>query len=350
MRTTRGRAFAAAAVALMATVAIAQAKYDDTGKKLFVQWDPGLQKPAICYVLDPGWTGIGRIMWNMRADTKFLMMTILASPEKHQIVETVGPMLMQSEILTPQRLLEFQNPGVMAQNFAADLNKNILVPGLSDIVATGGKFTKDASPLAKASGKGYETGTGLTQVSVFGFEASLACNYGGVRCEGTYLTSFAVAITSAPHPRVPKVCNYTRAEQILVIAPPGKQMDALRNGGKMFASAFVNRAWSTQRDSTLNALIKGTQLGREAGWNIWMQSQAETSATLDRVRKGLSEQIRDVMTVDNPFDPEKKVERPAFFKNSWINSRQDMMILSDNSLEPNIIRGLMEQGEWLPMK
>ena len=54
MKTTRGRAFAAAAVALMATVAIAQAKYDDTGKKLFVQWDPGLQKPAMCYVLDLG--------------------------------------------------------------------------------------------------------------------------------------------------------------------------------------------------------------------------------------------------------------------------------------------------------
>ena len=62
MKTTRGRAFAAAAVALTATVAIAQAKYDDTGKKLFVQWDPGLQKPAICYVLDPGWTAIRRIM------------------------------------------------------------------------------------------------------------------------------------------------------------------------------------------------------------------------------------------------------------------------------------------------
>ena len=69
---------------------------------------------------------------------------------------------------------------------------------------------------------------------------------------------------------------------------------------------------------------------------------------LDRVRKWRSEGIRDVVTVDNPFEPGQKVERSAFFKNSWINSRQDAMILSDSSLEPNTIRGLMEQGEWLP--
>ena len=52
--------------------------------------------------------------------------------------------------------------------------------------------------------------------------------------------------------------------------------------------------------------------------------------------------------VDNPFEPGQKVERPAFFEKSWINSRQDAMLLSDTSLEPNTIRGLMEQGEWLP--
>ena len=348
MRSTRGIAFAmTAAAAMSATLAHSQSL--DEGKKLFVQWDQMLQKPAICYVLEPGWTGMGRILWNMRGDTKFAMTTILASPEKHQIVQTTGPMLMQSEVLTPQRLQEFQNAEVMARNFAVDFNKYIVVPGLSDFAATGGKFTQNASPLAKACGKSYQTGTGLTQVSVFGFEASFTCNYNGVRCEAAYLTSFAVAICSAPHPRVPKICNYTRAEQVLVIAPPGKQMEALRNGGQMFASAFVNRAWSTQRDRTLNALVQGTLQGREAGWAMWMQTQAETSATLDRVRKGLSEQIRDVITVDNPFEPGTKVERPAFFKNSWINSRQDTMILSDRSLEPNTIRGLMEQGEWLPM-
>ena len=116
----------------------------------------------------------------------------------------------------------------------------------------------------------------------------------------------------------------------------------------MFASAFVNYAWIQRRDGTLNALVQGTIQGRNAGWDLWRKSQAETSAMLDRVRKGRSEQIREVKTVDNPFEPGMKVERPAFFEKSWINSRQDLMLLSDTSLEPNTIRGLMEQGEWLP--
>ena len=66
------------------------------------------------------------------------------------------------------------------------------------------------------------------------------------------------------------------------------------------------------------------------------------------IREERSKQIREVRTVDNPFEPGTKIERPAFFKNSWINSRQDAILLSDSSLEPNIVRGLMEQGEWLP--
>ena len=31
-----------------------------------------------------------------------------------------------------------------------------------------------------------------------------------------------------------------------------------------------------------------------------------------------------------------------------VTCSQDAMFLSDSSLEPNTIRGLMEQGEWLP--
>ena len=135
---------------------------------------------------------------------------------------------------------------------------------------------------------------------------------------------------------------------MLVIAPPGKMHEALREGGHMFASAFVNYAWAVRRDRTFNALVAGTIQGRNAGWELWRKSQAETSATLDRVRKMQSQVIREVKEVDNPFEPGQKVERPTRFNKSWINSRQDMMLLSDTSLEPNTIRGLMEQGEWLP--
>ena len=317
-------------------------------QRLFVLWDPGLQLPAMCYRLDADWQGMGQIAWNMRGDNKFLMNTILASSAKHMIVQTTGPMLKVSEVLTPQRLAEFQNPQVLAQNLASDINRHIVVPGLSGFVATGGRFTQDVPQFTRMLAAAYNTGSGLANISAFGFEGTFACMYGGVRCEAKYVTSYAVSISAVPNPRIPKLCNWTRTGVLLVVAPLGKMQETLREGGRMFASVFVNYAWVQRRDGTLNALVLGTIQGRDAGWELWRKSQAETSAMLDRIRKLKSEQIREVATVDNPFEPGTKVERPAFFKNSWINSRQDTMLLSDSSLEPNTIRGLMEQGEWLP--
>lgn len=317
-------------------------------QRLFVLWDPGLQLPAMCYRLDAGWQGMGKIAWNLRGDNKFLTYTILASPERHMIVQSSGPMLKVSEVLTPQRFAEFQNPQVLAQDLATEINRGIIVPGLSDFVATGGRFTQDVPQFTKLLAASYNTGSGLATISAFGFEGTFTCLYGGVRCEAKYVTSYAVSISAVPNPRVPKLCSWVRVAPVLVIAPPGRIPEALRDGGRMFASVFVNYAWVQRRDGTLNALVQGTIQGRDAGWELWRKSQAETSAMLDRIRQKKSQQIREVETVDNPFEPGTKVERPAFFEKSWINSRQDTMLLSDSSLEPNTIRGLMEQGEWLP--
>ena len=338
----------AVAGVLCAASLTAGAESQSGGKKMFVMWDPALGLPAICYRLDADWTGKGMIVWNMRGDNKFLASTILSSPKRHLLVQTVGPMAMSSEVLTPQRLAEFQNPNVMAQNLAAEINRGIVEPGLSEFTAVGGRFTQNVPPITKMLAASYKRGTTFSTVNAFGFEGTFQCTYGGVRCEAKYVTSFAVSISAVPNPRVPKLCSFVRVSPILVIAPPGKMGEALRDGGRMFASAFVNRAWADRRDSTFRALVGGTIQGRNEGWDIWRQTQADTSAMLDRVRKWRSEGIRDVVTVDNPFEPGQKVERSAFFKNSWINSRQDAMILSDSSLEPNTIRGLMEQGEWLP--
>ena len=337
---------AACAAAMSASVACAQST--GAARRLFVLWDPGLQLPAVCYPLDAGWQGMGSIAWNMRGDNKFLTMTILASPSKHMIVQTAGPMLMVSEVLTPQRLAEFQNPNVLAQNLATEINRSIVVPGLSDFVATGGRFTQDVPQFTRMLAASYNTGSGMANISAFGFEGTFSCMYGDTRCEAKYVTTYAVSISGVPNPRIPKICNWTRTGVVLVIAPPGKMHEALREGGHMFASAFVNYAWAVRRDRTFNALVAGTIQGRNAGWELWRKSQAETSATLDRVRKMQSQMIREVKEVDNPFEPGQKVERPTRFNKSWINSRQDMMLLSDTSLEPNTIRGLMEQGEWLP--
>ena len=336
------------AVAAVAALAGCSESSADDGKRMFVLWDPGLQLPAVCYRLDEGWQGKGKIVWNMRGDNKFLTTTILSSPERRMLVQSVGPVLSVGEVLTAQRLAEFNDPTVHARSLAADINRNIVEPGLSDFVATGGRFTQDVPQITRTIAALYNTGSGMTSVSAFAFEGTFTCMYGGERCEAKYAASYVVSVSAVPNPRVPKICNWTRVAPTLVIAPPGKMAEAIRDGGRMFASAFVNKRWVERRDGTLNALVQGTIEGRKAGFELWRQSQAETAATMDRVRKARSEQIRDVVTVDNPFEPGTQVERPAFFKNSWINSRQDTMLLSDSSLEPNTIRGLMEQGEWLP--
>ena len=336
-------------VALVALSLLAGCSQESTAsQRMFVLWDQGLALPAMCYPLDKGWQGKGTIVWNMRGDNKFMTTTILSSPEKHMLVQSTGPLLTVSEVLTNQRLAEFQDPNVLARNLAADINQHIVEPGISEFIATGGRFSQDVPPFTRLLASSYQTGSGLTSVSAFAFEGTFSCLYGGVRCEARYVASYAVSVSAVPNPRVPKVCTWARVSPVLVIAPPGEMKEALRVGGRMFASAFVNYTWLQRRDGTLNALVQGTLQGREAGWELWRKSQAETSATLDRVRKARSEQIRDVKTVDNPFEPGAKVERPAFFEKSWINSRQDMMLLSDTTLEPNTVRGLMEQGEWLP--
>ena len=53
----------------------------------------------------------------------------------------------------------------------------------------------------------------------------------------------------------PKICSWARVSPTLVVAPPGKMSEAIRDGGRMFASAFVNHAWLQRRDSTLNASV-----------------------------------------------------------------------------------------------
>ena len=329
--------------------ALAVAKCDAAPARVFVLFDPMLRMPAVCYPLDGDWVGLGQIAWNMRSDTKFFTSTILYSQARHEVVQTTGPLMIVSEVLTPQRMAEFQDPNVLAQNLAAEFNRGIIVPGLSQLTPTGGRFTQNVSSLARMSAAAYGRGT-LSTVNAFGFEGRFACTFGGVPCEAVYTTSYAVSISAVPNPRIPKICNWTRCGTVFVLAPQGRIPEAVHDCGRLLASAFVNYHWVVQRERSLSALVAGTIQGRNEGWELWKQSQRATSATLDRVRKMRSELIRDVMTVDNPLSPGEKIERSAFYKNAWINSREDALLMSDNSLEPNTMRGLMEMGDRLPMQ
>ena len=329
---------------------IAGATKAASSDKMFVLWDSFLQMPAMCYRLDNGWVGQGWINWNMYSDNKFWASTILTSPTRHMIVQESGPMQSFHGMLTPQLFAAFQDPNVLAQGLADEINGSIAIQGLGGFQAVAGEFNQDVPPIARIMGHSAAMGSSLAHVSVFGFDGRFYCTYLGERCEARYRVAYLVNITAVANPNLPKLCTFTRFAPTLVIAPVGKLADAERIGGKMLGTAFMNNQWAVKRDSTFVALMKGTMKGRDDGWSSWRQTQAATAEMLERIRQSRSEQIREVKTVDNPLSPGEKLERPAFIENAWLNSAQDKMLLSDQGLEPNTIRGLMEQGEWVAIE
>ena len=337
---------AAIAVATTAGCTEAASRQD----RVFVLWDSFLRQPAICYRLDDGWFGQGWVWWDMRSDNKLWASTILTAPEKHMLVQESGPMQTFHGTLTPQMYAAFQDPNILAQVLADEINGSIAIQGLGGFQAAGGEFNQDVPPIARLMGQASYTGSQMTQVSVFGFVGSFYCTYLGERCEARYRVAYVVSITAVNNPRLPQLCTFTRIAPTLVIAPVGKLAQAEKIGGKMLGGAFINNVWSVQRDRALGALTEGTIIGREQGWRIWRQTQTATEEMLERIRQSRSEQIREVKTVDNPLSPGSKIERPAFIENAWLNASQDKMLLSDQSLEPNTVRGLMEQGEWVAIE
>ena len=317
-------------------------------KSTFVVYDRFLNLPALCYRLDDGWQGMGWVNWNIRGDTKFEMSTILMSPSQHMLFQDSGPSYTESVIFYPPILALYQNPMAMAQDVARRINAGIVVPGLSGFVATGARWTQDVPAFTRMLAGVLQSAN--SRVSVLGFEGSFECLYAGVRCDAVYTMSLAVGMMPQVRPTMPSFGTVVKVNPKLVIAPKGRIPDALRACGRQMATGFYNNLWCVQRDRTFTALVKGTIQGRNEGYAGWLKTQEETSATLDRIRKARSEQIREVKTVDNPLSPGNKIERPAFFENAWINTAQEKMLLSDQSLEPNIIRPLMEQGEWVAIQ
>lgn len=340
------RMFAAACAAAMMACSSDAA----SSGRMFVLWDSFLNLPAMCYRLDNGWVGQGWVGWNMHSDNKLWVSTILSSPSRHMVVQESGPMQSFHGMLTPQLFAAFQDPNILAQGLADEINGSIAIQGLGGFQAVSGEFNQNVPPIARLMGQSAAMNSSLAHISVFGFDGHFYCTYLGERCEARYRVAYLVNITAVANPNVPKLCTFTRFAPTLVIAPIGKLAEAERIGGKMLCTGFMNNIWSEKRDKTFAALMSGTELGRQEGWNIWRQTQATTAEMLERIRQSRSEQIREVKTVDNPLSPGAKLERSAFIENAWLNTAQDKMLLSDQGLEPNTIRGLMEHGEWVAIE
>lgn len=339
-------------LSLLAALLLALPARAADGGNHFVLCDQLLGQPAVCYPLEPGWEGMGAIVWNgANRNNAFQMYTILFNPAAHQLAQVVMSPVNQQMLFTPDVLAPLQNPDLMAQRVAQEINAGIVVPGLANFVAKGGRFSNDVPEkerrlLAPTLNRMAQIGM---QARLFAFDAAFDCVYNGAPCEAWYHCFFLVHFTQV-RPNVPAVGAILRSDIQLALGPGGGGLAAARTaGGRMFGSAFMNATWKYAADRMAQAIATGRQIGREEGMALMREAQQNTAATMDRVRKGWSEVIREVKTVDNPLAPGQKIERPIHFDHSWINSAGDKLLLSDRNLEPNTMRGLIEQGHWTPV-
>jgi len=321
----------------------------DTARR-YVLCDPLLRVPATCYRLEPGWDGIGWIRWNAAARrNQFAASIIFFNPAEHKMVQETSPFGEEQQLLN-RAGAEWNDPNVMAQKVAKAINATLVVPGLANFVARGGRFTQDVPPkvrrLAEANASTTK-GVGLSY-NIFKVECFFDCTFGGVPCEAKYEFVSLYRI-SQPMPKLPAIGWSYNYDVHLVVAPPGKLAEAARTGGKMIAGAFVNQAWKVASERMMLAIATGKMIGAKEGYELMKQSQLEFQRTQDDINRKRSELIREVQTVDNPFVSGEKFERPAFFDHSWLNASQDTLLLSDRNLEPNTMRGLIEMGEWRPV-
>ena len=318
--------------------------------RMYVLCDPLLRSPAAIYRLEPGWEAMGWIKWDAAArKNQYSSSIIFCNPTEHKVVQELAPFSEEQQLLNRSGA-EWRDPNVMAQKLASSINSGLIVPGLANFVARGGRFTDNVPPKTRQLaeiGASTMKAPGLSH-RVFKVECFFDCTYGGAPCEAKYEFVSLYYITQ-PMPKLPAIGWSYDYDVRLTVAPPGKLAEAARAGGRMIAGAFVNQAWKVARERMMLAIATGKMIGANEGWEIMKQSQQEFQRTQEKINIQRSEMIREVKTVDNPFVPGEKFERPAFFDHSWLNASQDTLLLSDRNLEPNTIRGLIEMGDWRPV-
>ena len=212
----------------------------------FVLCDPLLGLPAVCYPLEAGWQGMGNIVWNAAdRNNSFVMYTILMNPAAHQLAQVCMSPINQQLLFTPDVLAMLQDPNLMAQRVAKEINDGIVVPQLGNFVAKSGRFSNDVPEkerrlLQPTINRMAQIGM---QARMFSFDGSFDCVYTGAPCEAWYHCFFLVTFAQV-RPNVPAVGSILRSDVQLAIGPQGGGLAAARAaGGRMFGSAFMNATW-----------------------------------------------------------------------------------------------------------
>ena len=312
----------------------------------FVVFDNLLRVPAYCYPLPSGWTGIGCVKWEIPAKLNpCFQSTILMNPQERRIVQQMD-LINKGSFLLEQSGGIYSDANAMAVRLAQDINSGIVVPGLANFRAKGGRFTDDIPAKTRQLIQfGFNNNRTAQFKKMFKVECFFDCEYNGARCEAFYEFVCAFSATQI-RPNLPTVASVMEYNHFLTVAPPGELAATKMAGGRLLAGVFVNRLWKSAADRMLQAIVLGKMIGTNEGMALMRQARAENEQTMQRIRDKWSEVIREVKTVDNPLSPGDKIERPLYFDHSLINSRQDTMILSDRTIEPYEAEKLIGQGFW----
>ena len=312
----------------------------------FIVFDNLLRVPAYCYPLPSGWTGIGWIKWEIPAKLNpCFQSTILMNPQERRIVQQMD-LINKGSFLLEQSGGIYSDANAMAVHLARDINSGIMVPGLANFRAKGGRFTDDIPAKTRQLIQfGFNNNRTAQFKKMFKVECFFDCEYNGARCEA--LWEFVCAFTAVQvRPRLPTMATVMEYDRFFTIAPPGELAAAKKAGGRLLAGVFVNRLWKFSAERMMQAIALGKMIGMNEGMDLMRQARAENERIMEDVRRRWSEAIREVKTVDNPLSPGDKIERPIYFNHSLINSRQDTMILSDRTIEPYEAEKLIGQGFW----
>jgi hypothetical protein len=312
----------------------------------FVIFDSLLRVPALCYPLPPGWTGMGWVKWNVPARSNpYLQSTILLNPSERRIVQEAG-IIGRGAFLLSQSGGIYSDPNAMAQHLAQQINSGIVVPGLSNFRAKGGRFSDNIPPKTQqAVAFRFASDRVSTVKKAFKVECFFDCDYNGARCEALYEFVCAFNVVQVRR-NLPATASAIDFDTFLTVAPPGELAATKKVGGRLLAGGFENRLWRYAANRMMTAILQGQMIGMNEGMDLMRQARVENEKTMDKVRRNWSEMIREVKTVDNPLSPGDKIERPIYFNHSLINSRQDTLIMSDRTIEPHEAEKLMGQGFW----
>ena len=312
----------------------------------FIVFDNLLRVPAYCYPLPSGWTGIGWIKWEIPAKLNpCFQSTILMNPQERRIVQQMD-LINKGSFMLEQSGGIYSDANAMAVHLARDINSGIMVPGLANFRAKGGRFTDDIPAKTRQLIQfGFNNNRTAQFKKMFKVECYFDCEYNGARCEALY--EFVCAFTAVQvRPTLPTMATVIEYDRFLTIAPPGELAATKKAGGRLLAGVFVNKLWQFSAKRIMQAIVLGKMIGINEGMALMRQARAENAQTMQRIHDQWSEVIREVKTVDNPLSPGDKIERPIYFDHSLINSRQDTMILSDRTIEPYEAEKLIGQGFW----